>query len=138
MKNALLFFLLLTMFCSCKKETITQIQAPGMTLKDVVSKVSKVYTTTAICTQGSGVSGYVTDTSYNVALIVAGFQDTVLYTLGKELYFAGNLDTKYYYFYSPSSGGGYHAFFDSTFTFARVSTWDGGLGGGSGCTYTGQ
>ncbi|HYV90329.1 MAG TPA: hypothetical protein VE978_01035 [Chitinophagales bacterium] len=113
-------------------------QITPLTLKQVVENCTGTYQTTRLCTWGSMVSGYVHDTTYNVQLSVTSLYDTILFIEGHRLDFSGNLDSNNYFFYYPASGGGASATIDSTFNSIQFGYWDGGLGGGSGCNYSGH
>lgn len=134
MKPLALLSLLLLTIVSCKKEAN---QTPRFTLHDLAMNATGTYTCTRYCQSGSGPGGYVYDTAYQVSLAVAYLNDSVLMIEGEQLSFAGNLDSQSYYFYRPASGGGSHARFDSSGHTVMYSYWNGGLGGGDGCTYYG-
>lgn len=119
MKKLSFILFIAFVFCSCQKTEVKI--TSSATLKSIVAKTNGVYNTTSICTSGSGVSGYTTDTFYNVSLVVASLNDTTLYVNNRQLFFAGDISKKHYYFYSPSSGGGYNLLMDSTLTTLEFS-----------------
>lgn len=143
MKNYIYIFLLITF--SCRKNNdhpIVPVEiAPTektISVTDIVNNSIGTYTCTRICKNGNILSGYVYDTTYNTPLLIEKENDSTLSIERYKLFFSGNVETKYYHFYQPSSGGGHHANIDSTFNNIFFSYWNGGLGGGSGCTYYGH
>ncbi len=147
-RNLLIIFILSILF-SCKKEsqpsettTIKQdtitVKKDTLTVKTLIDSIVGMYNTTRICTHGTMINGYTSDTAYNIPLTVSKANDSMLLIYHYKLYFCGNLNTKYYYFCLIASGGGHCAFIDSTFSRISFSYWDGGLGGGSGCYFLGN
>lgn len=136
MKNYIYYFLLIIL--SCKKNNDTPNIAKRITtVTDVVNNTIGTYTCTRICSSGNNINGYIYDTTYHSRLIIEKENDSTLLIEGYILSFSGDLTTKYYHFYQPSSGGGQHVIIDSTFENISFSYWNGGLGGGSGCGYNG-
>lgn len=132
-----ILLIVLTLFAiSCKKQDTSVLKE--LSLKEIIDNTIGTYTTNRICSSGSMTSGYTYDTTFNVPLVVKKENDSTLLINGLKLSFEGNLDTKYYHFFLPESGGGHHALIDSTLTNLIFSYWFGGLGGGSGCSYTGR
>lgn len=124
--------LLVIGFGACKKEvTLTN---NNLTLSQLVDKAIGKYTSTQYCSSGNSIGGYTYDTAYNVTIVISTSDDTTIIFNGTQMYFSGNLSAKQYSFYSPSSGGGYHFQFDSLCHNINFGYWDGGLGGGSGCS----
>lgn len=123
-------------FISCKKQSTSALKE--LSLKEIIDNSIGIYTTNRICSSGSIISGYSYDTTFNVPLVVQKEDDSTLLINGIKLSFEGNLDTKYYHFFQPASGGGHYALIDSNLTNLVFSYWFGGLGGGSGCSYTGK
>lgn len=134
--SCILLIVLTLSVISCKKQDTSVLKE--LSLKEIIDNTIGTYTTNRICSSGSLISGYTYDTTFNMPLIVNKENDSTLSINGLKLSFEGNLNTKYYYFSQPSSGGGHHALIDSTLTDLIFSYWSGGLGGGSGCSYTGR
>ena len=82
-------------------------------LNEIIDNSIGIYTTNRICSSGSTISGYSYDTTFNVPLVVQKEDDSTLLINGIKLSFEGNLDTKYYHFFQPASGGGHYALIDS-------------------------
>jgi hypothetical protein len=126
----------LILVSACRKERNSANNT--LTTTQLVHAIIGNYNTIEICQTGNNVSGYVIDTNYNVPLSISTSDDSSIYLNGRQLFFSGNLSLKQYNFYSPSSGGGYNAQFDSTLHHIQFGYWDGGLGGGSGCSGNGS
>lgn len=128
MKAKTVLLSLLFLLAACKKDVTTP---ATITLQQLVAKVIGYYTATEICTQNNGNGGFTSDTAGNLNFIISTADDTTIIMDGAVLHFTGNLATAPYYFYSPASGGGYNAVFDSSFHNIQFGIGVNGMAGGS-------